>query len=287
MSYQIIFDFLQVGFERDLYDSTMRNLADEENKLRFSNFAYAMRELVRNVLERVAPDESVAACTWFKPEPQNGKPTRRQRATFAIQGGLDDDFIRKALGFAADEMHRALKEAIDNLSKFTHVGPVTFGINRQQVESHVTETLDAVANLFTTISDCRVEIIERLWDQIDREVIDQTLRETIGAVDEISTHSSIDEVYIDKIVIVAIDEDRIYFQANGSVACELQWGSNSDLRNDMGAAAEESFPFTCTLSSPVDEPSDVVADDDGLSVDTSSWHDRIYDEDLDFPPERP
>jgi hypothetical protein len=84
-----------------------------------------------------------------------------------------------------------------------------------------------------------------------------------------------------KVVIVAIDQDRVYFQAKGYVSCELQWGSNSDLRNDMGATAEESFPFVCRLSSSVDEPSDVEADDDGLSVDTSSWHDRMYDEDHD------
>jgi hypothetical protein len=281
MSHQTILDFLQVGFERECYESAMRNLADEGNKLRFNNFAYAMRELVRNVLQRIAPDESVAACAWFKPETRNGKPSRRQRATFAIQGGLSEDFILKVLGFAADEMHSSLKAALDNLSKFTHVGPETFGISEQEVDAHVTEALDAVAELFITISDCRGEIIERLWDQLDREVIDQTLRETIDSVDEIATHHSIDEVYIDKVVIIAIDQDRVYFEAKGFVSCELQWGSNSDLRNDMGATAEESFPFICRLSSPVDEPSDVEADADGLSVDTSSWHDKMNDEDHD------
>jgi hypothetical protein len=281
MLHQTILDFLHVGFERDCYDSAMRNLADEENKLRFNNFAYAMRELVRNVLERLAPDESVAASVWFKPETHTGKPTRRQRATFAIQGGLGDDFIRKVLKFDANEMHSDLGKAINNLSKFTHVGPATFGISKQEVDAHVTDTRAAVADLFTTISDCRREIIESLWDHIDREVIEQTLRETISSVDEIATHHSVDEVYTDKIDIIAIDQGRIYFQVTGYLACEFQWGSNSDLRNDMGATAEESFPFTCRLSSPVDEPSDVEADDDGLSVDTSSWHDRIYDEDRD------
>ena len=34
---------LSEGFERELYQAAMSNLDDECNKLRFNNFAYAMR----------------------------------------------------------------------------------------------------------------------------------------------------------------------------------------------------------------------------------------------------
>ena len=51
--------FLQAGFEQDLHASAFQNLADLNNKLRFNNFAYAIRELMRHVLNRLAPTESV------------------------------------------------------------------------------------------------------------------------------------------------------------------------------------------------------------------------------------
>lgn len=35
MSHQPILDFLDIGFERDLFDSAIRNLADEATKVRF------------------------------------------------------------------------------------------------------------------------------------------------------------------------------------------------------------------------------------------------------------
>ncbi|WP_414863271.1 hypothetical protein [Pseudomonas chlororaphis] len=44
----------------------MRNLEDKQNKLRFNNFAYAMRELARHVLKRLAPDDKVLKCAWYK-----------------------------------------------------------------------------------------------------------------------------------------------------------------------------------------------------------------------------
>jgi len=47
--------FLQAGFEQELYASAFQNLANLNNKLRFNNFAYAIRELIRHILNRLAP----------------------------------------------------------------------------------------------------------------------------------------------------------------------------------------------------------------------------------------
>ena len=59
---------------------------------------------------------------------------------------------------------------------------------------------------------------------------------------------------------------------------ELQWGSNSDVRNDMGAVMSESFPLSMKFTSSVTSPSEVVAVEDSLSVDTSDWYEGYYDE---------
>lgn len=81
------------AFERPLLDAAIANL-DAPGPLCFNNFSYALRELLRHVLHRLAPDEQVRACSWFKAdESAKSGITRAQRATYAIQGGLSDTFV--------------------------------------------------------------------------------------------------------------------------------------------------------------------------------------------------
>ena len=272
--------FLQAGFEQDLYASAFQNLADLNNKLRFNNFAYAIRELMRHVLNRLAPTESVIKCSWYRDETKEAnRPTRRQRAYYAVQGGLSDEYVKNALGIETATIHRALVKAIDNLSKFTHIEPAVFGLSEAEVTAQSQNTKEAMEALCSTIQGCRQQIIKALWEQIDEKVIDEALRETLLAIDEIATHHSIEEVYTHLIEIENITHDEIIFKATGSIAAELQWGSDSDVSRDDGVVMEKSFPFSCWFSSPVDEPAAIEAREDGLLVDTGTWWEGYYDED--------
>ena len=270
---------LAVGFERELYAAAHRNLIDSENNLRLNNFAYAMRELMRHVLHRLAPTESVVQCPWYHNEID--KPnvvTRRQRAYFAVQGGLSDEYVQDVLHLETESIHHSLVQAIDGLSKLTHIEKTVFGLSDADVAAHVQATEDAVAALCSAIHSCRQQIIMALWERIDGTVIDEALRETLQAIDEITAHYSIEEVYTHRVEIIEIAHDEIVFSATGSIAMELQWGSNSDIRRGDGAVLSKSFPFTCYLWSPVDDPTQVEAREDGLLVDTRSWGDGYYDD---------
>jgi hypothetical protein len=133
-------------------------------------------------------------------------------------------------------------------------------------------------DLFSTIQVCRQEIITALSEQIDAKVIDEALRETLMAIDEVATHHSIEEIYTHLITIADITHDEIIFKATGSIAVELRWGSDSDVSRYDGAVTPNSFPFTCYLRSPVDEPAAIEMPEDGLLVDTSTWWAGYYDE---------
>jgi hypothetical protein len=279
-----IWSILAVGFERELYATAHRNLIDSENNLRLNNFAYAMRELMRHVLHRLAPTESVVQCPWY--HNKIDKPnvvTRRQRAHFAVQGGLSDVYVQDVLHLETESIHRSLVQAIDGLSKLTHIEETVFGLSDADVAAHVQVTEDAVAALCSEIYSCRQQIITALWEQIDGTVIDEVLRETLQAIDEITAHYSIEEVYTHRVEIIEIAHDEIVFSATGSIATELQWGSNSDIRRGDGAVLSKSFPFTCYLRSPVDDPTQVEAREDGLLVDTRSWGDGYYGDDVSLP----
>ena len=270
---------LNEGFERQLFRAALANLGDTDNPLRFNNFAYATRELVRHILGRLGPDEEVLKCSWYKDETgkKNGV-SRRQRVYYAVQGGLSDEYAQNELGIDILAIHSALRDAVDNLSKHTHIEEKTFNIEDRQVNIYVEEILAAVVGLFTTIEDNHKALVSALWDRLDESTIDAALRETILAIDELATHHTIEEVYTDKIQIVDIDSYFVRFEARGTISCELQWGSNSDLRRGDGAVLPQSFPFMCELWSPVDNPQDIQTNENAFGADTSSWRNGHYDE---------
>lgn len=268
------------GFERNLFVATQKNLADKSNTLRLNNYSYAMRELTRHVLHRLAPDNYVISCSWYKNETDKEKGiTRKQRSYYAVQGGLENSYVENTLGLEVEDIHSRLVKAINSLSKFTHIEPNVFDLPEADIDALVNETNESVYGFLTTIRDCRKMIIDSLWEHIDSAVIDETLKETIIAIDELATHHFIDEVYTDKVEIYEINHESIKFRVYGSIGCELQWGSNSDLRRGDGAVLPQSFPFVCELTSPVDAPEEIESIEDSLGVDTSSWTDVRYGQD--------
>ena len=273
-------EVLAEGFERDLFAASQNNLNDKSNPLRLNNYSYAMRELTRHILHRLAPDKNVLNCDWYKNETDKDNGiTRKQRAYYAVQGGLNDSYVQNTLSLEVEEIHKGLVKAINKLSKFTHIEPRVFGLPDATVDAMASETTEAVNGFLATISDCRRLIIDSLWEQIDSAVIDETLRETIQAIDELAANHSIDEVYTDRVEIYEITHEFIMFRVNGSIDCELQWGSNSDRRRGDGAVLQQSYPFTCELISPVYEPEAVESIEESLGVDTSSWTDVRYGQD--------
>lgn len=276
---EVIEEQLEGEFERALFSAALGNLEDCDNPLRFNNFAYALRELVRHVMARLAPDDEVLACEWYKEETgQLNGISRRQRIYYAVQGGLSDVYVTDELGLDVGEIHRQLRDVIDNLSKHTHIEESTFDLGDEEVEAFVNETFAVVVDLFQTIAECRATLVEAFMGGLDASVVNAAISETILSIDELATHHFIDEVYTDQVYIRQIDAHFIYFIAEGAVSCELQWGSSSDFRRGDGATLDQVFPFTCELASPVDRPGAIAAEENAFAADTSSWWEGYYDE---------
>lgn len=106
---------LAEGFERDLFSASQNNLRDRSNPLRLNNYAYAMRELTRHILHRMAPDENVLNCDWYKNKTDKEYGiTKKQRSYYAVQGGLHDSYVQNTLGLEVEEIHKDLVESIKN-----------------------------------------------------------------------------------------------------------------------------------------------------------------------------
>lgn len=84
---------LQDDFCQSVIDGSLHVLENSANPIRLNPFLCAIRELFTNILHAFAPEEAVEACSWFKPNSKDGRPTRRQRAIYMAQGGLADEAV--------------------------------------------------------------------------------------------------------------------------------------------------------------------------------------------------
>lgn len=267
-----ILESIASGFERDLLCAAFDNL-DLTGPLRFNNFAYALRELLRHVLHRLATDEDVKSCSWFKPDKNAiGGITRAHRATYAVQGGLSDAFVAKKLEIDVATVRADLLSAIDVLNKHTHIEPSTFAISKTKTRLLASECLKATRYFMDQINRCRAEVATALADSIDQHLLNHAISETINSIDELATHHFVEDIYVENIEVVDIGSQQIDLRVEGTIECELQYGSGSDVRNGLGDVMSTSFPLSANLTVQLERPLGKIASVERFSVDTSSFY---------------
>jgi hypothetical protein len=262
-------------FSAQVLTGALSVVAVPSNPIRLNQFAAAMRELFGYTLHALAPDTAVAKCEWFRPEPRTNGPTRRQRAKYATQGGLSDDYIEE-IGVDVKHLHEAAIKALDEMNKYTHVRPGMIVDDPHAIAVFVDGAMHALLGLFASFAECRSRVLDALSKEIDDRAVDALITETIQSVDELATHHCVEEVCVEQTRVVSLTHDEIHIKATGTLSVELQWGSNSDLRRGDGATLDDSFPFEVTMRSPIDDISTFY--DVEYCVDTSEWFgDRDHD----------
>ncbi|MFC1510220.1 hypothetical protein ACFL49_00985 [Candidatus Omnitrophota bacterium] len=263
-------------FESELFKSVLANLDSQGNRLRFNNFCYSIRELLRLILHRHSPDEGrIKRCIWY--EHKNGdvsqKISRKDRARFAVQGGLSNDYLKERFNIDMKIVYRELIQSINELCKYTHIERETFNLDAKMIIEKEDEILKPFYDFLHSLEECTLLIVSSLHRGIHEAVIHECLRESIVALDELSSHSSVEEIWINDSQILSIDEENVKILVCGQLECGLQWGSNGDVRRGDGAVGSVSFPFTCELWACVADLDDLMVDEDSLHVDVSSWWD--------------
>ncbi|WCA62367.1 hypothetical protein G6M16_024295 (plasmid) [Agrobacterium tumefaciens] len=266
--------FLLDEFSRKVVEGSMMAFAIIDNPLRLSQFASGFRELYGHSLHAMAPDDQIRASSWFQPETQDGRPTRRQRVRYLIQGGIADPILAE-LGFDAGEIHGAVISVIDELSKYTHVRPTTIGTSAEEADAFACETIATYISMMKTLDDCRHTVRQAVTEAVDKRALEVFTQEVFSEVDILSNRTMVEAVDVTNLTITAIDASFIRYHAGGDVYVELSYGSKSDFQNDNGAEISTDFPFSLSLAAPVTALSafqDAVA-----SIDTSSWYDEGQD----------
>ena len=243
----IIRKHLEESFETRFFDACLANLREERNLLRLNNFAYAMRELIRNVLSRLAPDADVVHAPWYKQNPDTCGPTRYQRMKYAVQGWLSNKTMHEQLHINIDDLLSKLKSSIDDLSRFTHVGTETFDADNATIEELSERVLKQVANLFESIEEKRKAVHDAVLECVDEDMVQQFYLTTIPEIDELATHPEVEYYWVHEIEKEDDGEGCVHVKVVGSVDVRLQYGSDGDMRRDIGWETDSSYPFTAEL----------------------------------------
>ena len=131
------------------------------------------------------------------------------------------------------------------------------------------------------LHDCREAVLTPITEALDAAAIDALMKETLQDVDELASHYSLDDIYVEDIAVRRIEADSITYRVTGSVEVTLQWGSNSDVRRGDGAELDQSFPFWCELELPLGDLWDIDLAETTYGVDTSEWRDAMRPDDDD------
>lgn len=261
-------------FEQELFEASVGCLDEIGNKIRFNNFAYSIRELSRHFLHRLAPEEIVKSCRWFKQETENGKPSRAQRIKYAIQGGIDDKLLN-LFGIKFSSLQNSAKEiksSIDSLSKYTHINQEDFNLSEAEVVEMSVGILADFESFVEAINSCREQVMNLVEDKIEDQAIDAIISTSFENVDSLAQHYSLDSVSVLNYWVEEINADEIVVAVEGEVDVTLSWGSSSDRRNGDGHDVEDTFPFYTRVRYSINEDypyEDPDVDEPG--IDTSKW----------------
>ncbi len=250
----------------------MHNLEDLKNPLRATNFSNAFRELIRHVLDSLAPGKEITNCKWFKPDPTSRDGfTRRDRIHYVIHGGLLPDFAEEELDIDVSGEAQTLLAAIGKLNKFVHVNEDIFDVDAVLVAEVSEGAIGALADVLACAEGCRSNLCRLLEDRVHTAVLQEVLRETINDIDIVATHHIVEGVGVEEVRVRGLTGSQITLAVSGYVEVELQWGSGGDMSRGDGATMDETFPLTCEFTSSVRTPDEFELSPDSLQVDNSSW----------------
>ena len=266
--------YLKTDFEKNLFEAAFYNLLDIHNPLRFNNFSYVIRELIDHILRRLAPDEYVVRCKWYSKPDSNRKVIRSQRVKYAIQKGLEDDFISTELNLDISGVQRNIRHIINNLNRYTHVASDTFDITPQKQLDHVSAFLQVFLELFEIIQQTETEIVESMIKHIEEEVVD-TIFDNYSELETYATHAYWGDYEIIDITLTEIDSEHLEFFVEGHIYPEFQIGSDSDVRKGDGMVFTKAIPFTCDLSANVLSPYDLKISNFKMHVDGDNFWEGV------------
>jgi hypothetical protein len=258
---------------QDILKGALQSYQDAGNKLRFTNAGNALRELLREFLVDVAPDNEVKKAPWFVPEKtsKNGV-TRRHRLDYAIFKNLTHEKFPGSFAGQADETATKLLKDIDGLSELVHVTEDVLQKDYTEAAPLFASVMQRFLNLISAIETSRMLVDQDIAVEIQSHFDDIFTSEFFDALDILSTHTRPQGASDVEIEDVTFDENWIEFTGKGSVDCDLQYGSDGDVERGDGVESSDSFPFTFSGRVSIGDLTKIEIDKESISINTESFY---------------
>jgi hypothetical protein len=241
-----ITEFLNDELEQDILKSAYSRIHDFNDPLRGTVFALLMRELLRIVMERLAPDNLVFAASWCNGEPwtyfdsrdRKTKLTRSSRYRFAITGTISDAKVKEYPQLGCSLQIKDLKDLVEKLSKFAHISPGTHGLSVQASNDLLHEVEEIVSDYVKKISATKKQVGQIILELVDSHLNDHLMEEVPNELDELSSRTRLDSVTIEELENFDTSSAFPVLSGCGHAEVELNYGGGID-----GYSAETSFPL--------------------------------------------
>jgi ABC-type transporter Mla MlaB component len=257
-----------------MLEGAVASYRDVSNPLRMANAGNALREMLGRFLNEVAPDKRVKNAPWFKPDSTSRSGvTRRHRIEFSIFGNLDKDKFPSGFTNQSEQLADELIKDISGLNSYTHVNEKSLAREDSEAFGLFASVIQKFILLISAIESARMLVEEDLTIRIQEQLDDLFTSDFFDELDCLSTHTRPQGACDVEVISVSFDETTVNFSGSGSVDCDLQYGSDGDVRRGDGVECSASFPFSFSGYVPINELDAVDVDRGSISIDTSSFYD--------------
>lgn len=229
----------------DFYNSAIECYEKSDSPLKINNFACNIRELLREKMALVAPDNIVAACSWCKGQKYldtENKPTRRARIRYCLLSNMPDSTVEEIFKEKIEEIENEYTSQIKQLSVYTHVTKEVFYKTQNECDLRFSEILNLLSNIIGLIKTAQkmttTEIENFLYDDISDHIYNDYIDPEL---DLLSNHTYVEGISDLNYSIDNIDKDYIFIEGTATLDTCLQYGSYSEMHRGDGASFDMSF----------------------------------------------
>ncbi|HDE1886349.1 TPA: hypothetical protein PCF47_002799 [Klebsiella pneumoniae] len=259
---------LDNDFEEQLFIACLRNYCSHGNPLRFSNFAYALRELINHVLSRMAPDERVITAPWFTANKNNVKVTRKQQAKYIAQKHIPDGLLDAAALKKLDDGIGWFNKNYQSLNYYTHITEESLKSQSKDFFEKAKLLIELCNKIFDNFGDLERILTHSIIDKVSDHVNEVTRDNTPNEVDILSSQTIVETCIVESIEPLSLTEDYVYLLVRGTLEITRQYG-----RGDDYLAQGDYYPFTFAVSVRASDFEDIRPLVRTAIVDTGSWYD--------------
>ncbi|MCS0343908.1 MULTISPECIES: hypothetical protein [Vibrio harveyi group] len=259
-------ELLVTDFERDLFVASLRNYCSHGNPLRFHNFAFSMRELVLQIINRKAPDGAVKKASWYEKESEIFDVTRRQKLKYCAQGYLADSYLDE---FTLEELNQSIKDYLKEFNffnKYTHITEKHFKACPKKFYADMKYIIQRSREVVEEIDSMEDLVVNSIQNTVQNHIFDYIINNFPSELDILARNVIVDSVSPEELVVTYLEDNGIIVEVSGTVYVSQEYGKGEDF-----TALSENYPFSVSVELSIDDPTDISVDESDFEIDTSSW----------------